>query len=324
MKGFAVNCVAIAFILCNLLPVSNALHAEGVQFLYSIPLSSPRGVAVDGSGRVYVRTPSHAIAVMDYNGNVQFRLGKNDPNSEVGNGNGEFFSPIGIDVDTNGRIYVADTGNNRVQVFENSGNFLFKFGTTGSGPGQFNGVMNVAVANNGNIYTTDRYNKRVEIFGPSGDFLSQFAINPSGSSDPFSIAVDSMNKVYVGDLIHDRVRVYNELGAPLFDFGGVDTPEALTVDALGKIYVANSKNMVNAFRVFNPDGQFLFEFDETGNGKFGITRSVAVDPQGLIFVTDDGGLHLFASVPEPSSIALLISVMAAVAFLSQRVRHPAT
>jgi hypothetical protein len=266
MKTTATYLAWLSVLTCDLLLGSSELQAAGVKYLYRINLNSARGIALDNSERIYVRTPSHGVAVMDYSGNVEFQLGRNDPTHEIGNGDGEFWSPIGIDVDSNGKIHVADTGNNRIQVFNDTGDFLFKFGTTGAGPGQFDTVTGVAVGGTGKIYATDRNNKRVQIFDPFGNYQNEFPVDASGNCDPFSIALDNTNNVYVGDLLHDRVRVFDESGIPLFDFGGFATPEALTVDAVGKIYVVNSRPAVYTVRVFDPGGLFLFEFGGDGDG----------------------------------------------------------
>src|SRR6476659_9003670 len=63
----------------------------------------------------------------------------------TGSGNGQFFAPEGIAVDSSGNVYVADYGNNRVQKFDSSGNFLTKWGISGKGNGQFSFPNGIAV-----------------------------------------------------------------------------------------------------------------------------------------------------------------------------------
>jgi len=84
-----------------------------------------------------------------------------------GTGNGQFNSPRGIAVDGGGNIYVADTNNDRVQVFNSSGGFQSTFGSQGSGNGQFRGPAGIAVGSGGNIYVADTDNRRVQVFRQS-------------------------------------------------------------------------------------------------------------------------------------------------------------
>ncbi|HYL65899.1 MAG TPA: 6-bladed beta-propeller, partial [Nitrosopumilaceae archaeon] len=82
----------------------------------------------------------------------------------AGTGIGQFNNPDGIAVDSLHRIIVADTNNNRIQVFSSAGNPLFQFGTSGSGIGQFTSPQGVAVDSLGNIYVADTNNNRIQVF----------------------------------------------------------------------------------------------------------------------------------------------------------------
>ena len=81
-----------------------------------------------------------------------------------GSGNGQFLNPFGIAVGSGGNIYVADTFNNRVQVFNPSGVFQFAFGSQGMGNGEFSMPQGIAVGSGGNIYVADTVNNRVQVF----------------------------------------------------------------------------------------------------------------------------------------------------------------
>lgn len=67
-------------------------------------------------------------------------------------------------VDDQGYIFVADSGNNRIQIFTSDGNFLRAFGCWGAGEAEFKGLEGVAVMSNGNILVCDRENHRVQAF----------------------------------------------------------------------------------------------------------------------------------------------------------------
>lgn len=70
----------------------------------------------------------------------------------------------GVGVDDQGFICVADSGNNRVQIFHPDGSFLRAFGSWGSGDAEFKGLEGVAIMSNGNILVCDRENHRVQVF----------------------------------------------------------------------------------------------------------------------------------------------------------------
>ena len=72
-----------------------------------------------------------------------------------GSGNGQFLNPFGIAVDSQGYVYVADSGNRRIQKFSPDGVFVAKFGTYGSGDGQFLTLADVAVDSADKIYAID-------------------------------------------------------------------------------------------------------------------------------------------------------------------------
>jgi DNA-binding beta-propeller fold protein YncE len=80
----------------------------------------------------------------------------------AGSGDGEFNNPNGIAVDTDGSIYVADSSNHRIQVFDSTGAFVDKWGSNGSGDGEFNAPVGIAVSG-GYVYVTDAGNNRVQV-----------------------------------------------------------------------------------------------------------------------------------------------------------------
>ena len=77
-----------------------------------------------------------------------------------------FYGPRGIATDAEGRVYVADTGNKRIVVFDADGNAITEFGSTGFDPGQFDEPVGVTVDRNGTVYVVDTWNQRIQTFRP--------------------------------------------------------------------------------------------------------------------------------------------------------------
>ena len=75
-----------------------------------------------------------------------------------------FTRPNGVAVDEEGNIIVADSRNDRVQVFTSSGRFINKFGVKGTGPGEFDRPSGICISPEGAIIVVDFGNNRVQIF----------------------------------------------------------------------------------------------------------------------------------------------------------------
>ena len=214
----------------------------------------------------------------------------------LGSGDGEFTFPRGITTNSTGYIFVADVNNNRIQVFDPSGNFQLEFGSFGSGDGQFSFPIGIAVNNSGNIYVADVNNNRIQVFDPSGNF--EFKFGSSGSDDgqfafPRGIAVDNSGNIFVVDGNNNRIQVFDSSGSFLSQFGSFgsgdgqfNSPIGVAVDNSDNIYVADTNN--NRIQVFDSSGSFLSQFGSfgSGDGEFNSPRKVAVDNSGNIYVGD--------------------------------------
>jgi DNA-binding beta-propeller fold protein YncE len=108
-------------------------------------------------------------------------------------------------------------------VFDSSGYFLFKFGSSGKGNGQFDNPLGVAVDSTGNIYVSDTDNDRIQVFDSSGKFLFWFGYYGTGNSQfdfPTGISVDSTGNIYVADGDNSRIQVFSTSSAGSPETGG--------------------------------------------------------------------------------------------------------
>ena len=76
----------------------------------------------------------------------------------AGNGPGQFAEPRGVAADLSGNVYVADTKNSRIEVFDANGNFVRAFGVKGPGDGQVNEPCGVAIGPGGEVFVADTWN----------------------------------------------------------------------------------------------------------------------------------------------------------------------
>ena len=109
-----------------------------------------------------------------------------------GTGNGDFKEPLGVAVDSKGNIWVTDTGNDRIEEFNEKGEYLAQFGTKGTGNGDFTEPKGLAVDPKGNIWVADSGNARIQEFNEKREYMRQFA----AGTNPIGVAVDSKGNVW--------------------------------------------------------------------------------------------------------------------------------
>ena len=175
--------------------------------------SSMSDIAIDSSGNIYgLLNVGSAVQKFDSSYNFIKQWGT------VGTGNGQFDGTgklAGIAVDPSGSyVYVADAGNNRIEKFDSSGNFITKWGSLGSGNGQFNYPAKVFVDSSGNVYVTEFTNNRIQKFDANGNYITQWGSYGTGNgqfSTPFGVTVDSSGNVYVADFYNNRIQKFHNL-----------------------------------------------------------------------------------------------------------------
>ena len=127
----------------------------------------PDDVAVDETGNVFVVYSSGRVDKFITAGGGHYALERSW--GGVGSLPGQFNQPLGIAVDAAGNVYVADTGNNRIQKFNGSGSLLALFGTgPGSSNSEFNSPVSIDVGSRGDVYVADLNNDRVQVFNQDG------------------------------------------------------------------------------------------------------------------------------------------------------------
>lgn len=240
----------------------------------------------------------------------------------TGQGDGQFRSPRGIAVAPDGSIYVADTNNNRIQHFSQSGELLNSWGTyadisQGEAPGgTFYEPWGIAVGLDGSVFVADTWNNRIQKFSSDGQFVTMWgrsglADAPDAFYGPRGIAVDSSGRVYITDTGNKRVVVFSSNGEYISQFGtlGVgmgqfDEPVGIGLDKDGNVYIADTWNQ--RIQVFEPDASRKYFapvqswdmyawFGQSLDNKPYISvdkndRVFAVDPEGYrVLVFDSAG-----------------------------------
>ena len=165
----------------------------------------------------------------------------------------------GMAVDAAGNQYVADSNNNRIQVFDASGNLLRKWGAAGSGDGQFDLPIDIAVGPGGTVYVLDRLNHRVQKFDTAGNFLGKWGSAGSGDTEfdlPGGIVAGPLGDILVAEQA-GRIKQFDGNGGFLTAWGTYgtsngqfDAPVGMAFDGSNNLYIADVNN--NRIQKFGP------------------------------------------------------------------------
>ena len=212
--------------------------------------------------------------------------------------------PVGIAVDPNERLFVADPGANGVHVIDlRERKYEFLWGTK---TGAFLSPVGVALAGDGMVYISDSQRGEVDAFDP--DLKFQFAIT-GHLARPTGLAV-ARGRLFVADAGRQAVVVFDLRGTFVSEFGrrGAGAGEfnfPVSVAAgSDSLFVVDALN----YRVqeFDSTGKFLHTFGTQGNvaGRFASPKSIAFDSGRNLYVTDAlmDNLQIF----DPAGSLLLI------------------
>ncbi len=215
-----------------------------------------------------------------------------------GDGSHALTRPLDVRVNpTNGLIYVTDSGNSRVEVFDYDGNFQFEFKDIDGGR-TLNRPVYLAFDSKGNVFVSDRNYNDIFVFTARGKFIKKFVINkdPNFEYNPTAITIDDKNRVYVTDnryqhrlLILDKngklIRTIGKTGeADRMDQlkGRFLFPNGVVIDDKDLIYVADSNN--RRIQVFDFEGKLIRILETSG-----LPRGVDFDYKQRLVVADSLG-----------------------------------
>ena len=229
--------------------------------------TNPCDIAHAKDGRIYV------INRCDYARRTAIRVGILNFEEEYigefsngyGDGDGQFFKPVAIAIDSGDRLFVTDEFNKRVSVFDSRGKFLYKWGSEGVNKGDLRSPSGIAVDGSDNVYVADQYSNKVTKFSDTGEYIESWGSEGTGDGQfnmPWGLAVDVPGNVYVADWRNDRIQKFSPEGDFITRFGSsgesdgeFNRPSSVDVDSRGNIYVADWGN--NRVQIFDEHGDLI-------------------------------------------------------------------
>ncbi len=192
--------------------VLNSKHSVEASFGAEV-LVRPGGVVIDRENRfVYVAdTGNDVVDVFDADSYKFLRqIGKPSRKHDQSVA-GVVSLPEALAVDKDGNLYVTDTFNNRVEIFDADGEFISTFGKNGDGPADMERPKGIAVDCDGHIWVVDAAQNLIKVFNKEGRLLIYFGGEgnyPGEFMGPFGISIDRTNRVIVSETFPGRVQVF--------------------------------------------------------------------------------------------------------------------
>jgi DNA-binding beta-propeller fold protein YncE len=192
--------------------VYNAQHKT--EDLITDGIVEPSGLAIDTQNRLLYVADVKLDQVLVYDADslkLKHKIGTTGHNHELTTP-GDFSKPTGVAVDKDGNLYVADTMNDRVEVFDADGTFIRTWGKNGDGPGYFARPKGVAIDSDGHVWVADGMQDRVQVFTNEGQLLIAMGghgLLPGQYQGLVNVASDNKrNRIYTSEIYPGRVQEF--------------------------------------------------------------------------------------------------------------------
>ena len=201
----------------------------------------PTGVAFDSDNHLYVAEKwNHRVQKFTIDGNCLLQFGG------YGSRNGKLKSPRGLIVQK-GKVYIADSDNKRVSVFQNDGEFHLTIGS-----GQLGTPSDVTVNSNNQLLISNHAHHCIYVFTLDGDYVQKFGATETQKgqiSNAYGVAVDLYGFTFVSDILNHHVLIFDEDGKCINSFGSegssigqFESPFGIGISSNGIIYVCDRYN----------------------------------------------------------------------------------
>ncbi|HEY9683151.1 MAG TPA: protein kinase [Oculatellaceae cyanobacterium] len=274
--------------------LSKPLHVFDKQGKSNSKLIEPTAICYRSGKVIVADAGSRSVHVFSFEGRWLNDLVMK-PEIDSMTGGGRVTKPSGIAMDSKGRIYICDSSDPFVRIYDSRGQFVRDLCNIQAKDG---GLQGIAVDSTDLLYVADAYNRCVQVFqAEMGLWMRNITtLDDGGFQLPSGLATDRLNQIYCTDYGACRIYIFSKSGTMVRAFGKrgalageFNVPRSVAVDKNDKIYVLDSLN--HRVQVFSPRGEYITEIGERGSqpGQFLGPSDLSVDPANeLLYVADKG------------------------------------
>jgi peptidylamidoglycolate lyase len=275
----------------------------------NLKLGNPTGLGVDPENNIVVfhranRTWQQPMPKDKIQNNTILTLDKKTGNVLKSWGKDIFIMPHGLEVDSEGNVWVTDVGLHQIFKFDSKGNLEFVLGEAripGDDQSHFNLPTDVAVSNDGSFFISDGYgNSRIIKFSKKGEYLYEWGMLGSNEGDfiiPHGIDLDVRGNVYVADRENNRIQKFDNQGNFITSWQNTEADQLYSVaidknnnHLYGIDYLVVDKTVIKGSDIFRLDlnSNIQLQFGRSGMYEGPVSRyhDIAVDDVGNIYVGD--------------------------------------
>lgn len=249
-----------------------------------IKLDMPFAISGDGESVIYIADTGTGIV-------HRYDLNSREVGYLFKAGEDYFASPVGIAVDTAKKVYISDSVNGKVYVFNGKGEFLHELKADKA----FGRPAGIAVNSRDYKYVVDVLAHNLYVFDKDDRYKGTFLREDAGRqlSYPSNVAIDSHDNVYITDSMNFTIKAFSIDGKSLRNIGQIGDspgffarPKGITFDKEDHLYVVDASQ--DNLQIFNEEGKLLLYLGRNGfrPGEFYLPNGIFIDKKNRIFVAD--------------------------------------
>jgi tripartite motif-containing protein 71 len=291
-----ISLIIFAFCLFSTAGISSALECLNVTTLFDIKdgFNQPSDLSVGPNGSIYlVDGVNNRIFVVGDDGRYKFTFGAE------GTDKGQFKYPLGIGISDAGKVFIADTGNHRIQVFDLKGSFLYMFAVRTASNEKPSDPVDVLASNLRDLlYISDNDNHKIKVYKQNGSY--EFEWGTPGEDFgafryPGMMTINKYNEVFVVDVLNTRVQKFDPFGKFISDIGSWGVlqgkffrPKGIALDKNNRVFVSDS--YMGVIQAFTDMGRFIGVVCENNKKRqFNTPAGIFIDKNNRLLVVEMRG-----------------------------------